>query len=77
MARAKQTPSQPAPPAGQYLVFHHVYLGADGGKGGTAPRMYRSRAAPSIHGAFVHLITEDGEELWLSGGLTIKRAQVL
>jgi hypothetical protein len=78
MARSKPSPSSaPVPAAGQYLVFHHVYPDIASGKPGMSFRMYRTREAPSIHGAFVHLVTEDGEELWLSGPLTIKPARVV
>lgn len=64
------SPSVPVscdPPMGQYYIFHHVYTA----KG--MPKTYCCSKAPEIKGAFVHFVSNDGEEVWISGNITIRK----
>ncbi len=63
--RAKSTPQEPPEGhKGPYHVFHHVYAGG-------APTMYTARVI-EIRGAFAHFTDDKGNEMWLSGQLTIR-----
>lgn len=57
------------PTGGPYDVFHHTVSNM-------APRLYACPSAPQIKGAFVHLITDDGEECWISGSIMIRPRRV-
>lgn len=57
-------PGKPEGPAGPFYVFHHVYA-----KG--APTMYRTDAI-SVRGAFACFRDDKGDDLMLSGNLTIR-----
>jgi hypothetical protein len=55
------------PPMGKYYVFHHIDNGKD------ALKTYRTLSSPEIKGAFVHFTSDMGEEVWLSGNITIRK----
>ncbi len=66
MKKVVESPRAPEASRGPYHVFHHVYTGG-------APTMYKTRWV-DIKGAFVHLVDDDGNEMWLSGQITIRPA---
>lgn len=65
--------SSSEPTKGQYYVFHHTY-GADG----KFVKMYVTHPdiIPEFKGAFLHIVTEDREEVWISGPITMRKKQI-
>ena len=57
------------PPPGCYDVFHHLTPGA-------APKLYTTFIAPQIKGAFVHIIDDQNQEVWIGGNITIRPRKI-